>query len=222
MLMNTFGIQAEVKEMVLRISRDEIGCSPAQMDQLSMVRVVEDCNWLAGTAGTWSTRTITVRLNMTVLKTEKDYRDTLVHEWAHAVAAIRFGVHGHGQVWKNVARSLGDDGARCHTIKLAEKLPGRYTSYACPCGQHFNLSYRVVAKIKGGQRRWCRKCKTSISLDKQPAAIAAETTAQTKVGYPTTCNCCGMKVYFSGRRIGFLRKGRVYTHVNCGGAFKEG
>lgn len=215
-------IEAEVRELALNTLTD-FGGKPFDRLALMGIPIKKDYCWHAATAGRWEGGPGRIRMNMTVLTTKKDYRDTLVHEFAHAITQYLYGSrHGHDRVWKKVARAMGDDGERCHTIKLAEKLPGRYTSYVCPCGRQFNLSYRVVAQLRRGQRRWCQKCKTSISLDKRPAAIAAESTQVTAAGYLVKCVKCNQEIPITGRRMGRMRRGQSYTHKGCGGLIQMG
>lgn len=47
---------------------------------------------------------------------EKDLKDTLMHEVAHAVDKILNGaLSGHGQPWKEIMRSMKQTGDRCHS-----------------------------------------------------------------------------------------------------------
>ena len=57
--------------------------------------------------------------------TEKEVRDTILHEIAHALAGPN---HNHDRVWKDVARSIGCTGNRCHKVEFA---PPRYV-VSCP------------------------------------------------------------------------------------------
>ena len=141
------------------------GPTQVQLDRLGTVKVVDDADWMSATAGSWSPSRRAIRLNLRLLTTERDYLDTLRHEWGHALDSVLSGGRGHSPTWKRWARALGDDAERCHKIDVAERMPERFTKVGCACGTVITLSGRQATKIKRHPGRYrCRKCKAPISL----------------------------------------------------------
>lgn len=54
---------------------------------------------------------IKINSRMVLLNKEKQVRNTVIHEIAHALAPV--GSH-HNLRWQQIAKSLGDDGERCY------------------------------------------------------------------------------------------------------------
>src|SRR5689334_24415568 len=60
----------------------------------------------------YTTATITLSAPLTVLNSEAEVRDTLLHEIAHAVAGK---AAGHGPEWKKYAAAVGAKPERCYS-----------------------------------------------------------------------------------------------------------
>jgi hypothetical protein len=79
----------------------------------------------AGIAGTFHSRGPGdigyIGMSLNVCHTEERFMHTLLHEFAHAVVAWLFpgehNLHGHGQIWQDVMKHLGQPPDRCHEYK---------------------------------------------------------------------------------------------------------
>ena len=78
-----------------------------------------------------------------VMTEEKEVRDTILHEIAHALAGPE---HNHDEVWKAKARSIGCTGDRCHTVNFA---PWRYIAYCPNCGWRYRTNVRRRSRFCG-------------------------------------------------------------------------
>ena len=63
-----------------------------------------------------ASKTLSFSRHMIARGSPVNMRNTLLHEIAHAVAGPR---HGHDRTWRAIARQIGCDGQRCHTMELA-------------------------------------------------------------------------------------------------------
>ena len=59
---------------------------------------------------------------------EAEIYDTILHEIAHALVGPK---HGHGIVWKNMAKRLGCSAKRCHTLEFSNYKWIRYCENFC-------------------------------------------------------------------------------------------
>ena len=59
---------------------------------------------------------------------EKDIRDTILHEIAHALVGP---LHGHDNVWKEMASKLGCSAKRCHTLEFSDYKWIRFCANHC-------------------------------------------------------------------------------------------
>jgi len=93
----------------------------------------------AGTCKYYS-KIIQLSLPLTELADERDVKDTILHEIAHALCPG----HGHDYVWQSKAKEIGANGLRCYGMKgqkeslvIAHQLIARYKG-VCPNGhEHF-------------------------------------------------------------------------------------
>jgi predicted SprT family Zn-dependent metalloprotease len=93
-----------------------------------------------------SDRLISLSRVLTVQRTEDAVRNTMLHEIAHALVGAS---HGHNEVWRRKALSIGCDGRRCS----ADKVEMTYKWHGvCPNG-HTIKRHR---KSKGDQS--CVRC----------------------------------------------------------------
>lgn len=80
----------------------------------------------------------------------EETRDTLLHELAHALVGPQ---HGHGPLWRSVARYLG-----CRPERLAGPgvvMPaGRWVAACGACGRTF----RRHRRLRRDREWWCLRC----------------------------------------------------------------
>ena len=86
-------------------------------------------------------RTITVSRKFTLLNSEPEVRNTILHEIAHALVGPN---HGHDRVWKATARLLGCNGSRCCSPSVA--APSTKWVAECPgCRREIRRHRRRIA-----------------------------------------------------------------------------
>ena len=105
----------------------------------------------------YGSRTITLSKKFTLLNSEPEGRNTILHEIAHALVGPN---HGHDRAWKVKAKELGCDGSRCcdHSVvapstRWTAECPGcrravrRHRRRIASCGQcsgdSFNPRYQL-------------------------------------------------------------------------------
>jgi predicted SprT family Zn-dependent metalloprotease len=110
---------------------------------------------------TYGIRTITLSKKLTLLNSEAEVRNTILHEIAHALVGPN---HGHDRVWKAKAMELGCNGSRCcdrsvvaPSTKWIAECPGcrrvvrRHRRRIASCGrcsgESFNARYQLHWKI---------------------------------------------------------------------------
>jgi predicted SprT family Zn-dependent metalloprotease len=102
-------------------------------------------------------REISLSRHLVQLNDEKEVRETILHEIAHALAPRGA---GHGPAWKSVARSIGCSGQRCYGQEVRRPKPRhkatcpsckrviyrhRRTRIACgECAPVFNPKYAFI------------------------------------------------------------------------------
>jgi predicted SprT family Zn-dependent metalloprotease len=109
----------------------------------------------------YGAHTITLSRRFTLLNSEPEVRNTILHEIAHALVGPN---HGHGKVWKAKAKELGCNGFRCcdrsvvapSTKWIAEcpacqRVVRRHRRRIASCGRcsggSFNPRYQLHWKI---------------------------------------------------------------------------
>lgn len=93
---------------------------------------------------------ITLSRVITAAHDESQVRETVLHEVAHAMVGPR---HGHDQLWRRTARSIGASGQRCYTGEPV--VPGRWQG-RCVAGhevQRHRRPSRVLLCTRCPQRR---------------------------------------------------------------------
>lgn len=122
----------------------------------------------------WRKREIRLSPEIWEHGTDETRRQTVLHEFAHIYACIKYGSRGHDWKWKNVMHSLGIEPKRCHntiTPRIAQK---RVTVY-CPCQSHTvtKIMYgKIAAAADRGAYYRCRRCYKHITLTKPEISIA--------------------------------------------------
>ncbi len=92
-------------------------------------------------------RVISLSMHVTRLHDEAEVRDTILHEIAHALAGPS---HGHDDVWKEIALSIGGSGLRCVSPD-APRVEGPWQG-RCP-GGHTVTRHRAPTRVL-----LCRRC----------------------------------------------------------------
>ena len=97
----------------------------------------------------YKSKSIGLSRPLTLLNTEAEVRDTILHEIAHALAGH---AAGHGPEWKKVAASIGAKPVRCFSTDKVNTVKGRYRYRCYGCGHTTNRHKRPSSPIA------CRKC----------------------------------------------------------------
>jgi predicted SprT family Zn-dependent metalloprotease len=93
-------------------------------------------------------------IHATSVNSEEVVLNTILHEIAHALVDSN---HGHDDVWRNKAISIGCDGERCSEI--AVKAPPKYTIACKSCDQIRGYLYRLTNKYATRlDMMWCTQC----------------------------------------------------------------
>ena len=79
--------------------------------------------------------------------------DTILHEIAHALVGPE---HGHGIVWKNMAKRLGCSAKRCHTLEFSYYKWIRYCENFCWEQRTHRRKSNLI----------CRKCGANVCYKK--------------------------------------------------------
>jgi len=79
--------------------------------------------------------------------------DTILHEIAHALVGPE---HGHGIVWKNMAKRLGCSAKRCHSLEFSDYKWIRYCKNSCWEQKTHRRKSNLI----------CRKCGASVYYKK--------------------------------------------------------
>ena len=86
-------------------------------------------------------RQIGISAPLTVLHSEEEVLDTILHEIAHALVGPQ---HGHDAVWRAKAREIGCSGERCVSSD-APRVPGDWVG-RCPSG-HEKTRHRAPTRL---------------------------------------------------------------------------
>lgn len=89
----------------------------------------------------YSTKTISLSKDLTVLNSEKNVQNTILHEIAHALVGHRA---GHGKKWQEQMKKMGADSSRCYSEEIiTPKL--KYTA-TCPSCKN-SIQRKIKRKI---------------------------------------------------------------------------
>ncbi len=120
-----------------------------------------DFNLTGTTAGKAYCGLNKITLNWILLKEngEKFVNRTPVHELAHLVSVLVYGVEGkgHGERWKNVARALGTSPERCHSYDTTNARTRGAYKYKCSCKEYVFSTVRHNRAMSGAKYS-CKKC----------------------------------------------------------------
>ena len=84
-------------------------------------------------------KVITLSKYLTHLNDEKEVRNTILHEIAHALTPG----HHHDWVWKAKAKEIGCTGDRCYSSKSVTTPESRYIAICSGCG-HTHKKHRLT------------------------------------------------------------------------------
>jgi len=104
---------------------------------------------------------------LTELRTDKNTKNTILHEIAHALDFAYRGISNHDRVWKAIAIEIGCSGERC--FSLSEELSNSSVSVAKKIYKYLDIC-PVHGEIGGWTRkpkdgkRICKKCKSEIKI----------------------------------------------------------
>lgn len=105
-------------------------------------------------------RTKTLHFSVHFLtNSEEEIVNTLLHEIAHALVGSG---HGHNDVWRAMAYTVGCTGERCAAVGTVSTAEPKYMKSCDTCGWEKGV-YRVTASTR---RRICNKCKKTITVTK--------------------------------------------------------
>lgn len=111
-----------------------------------------------------------LRFNLDIARSNLDafLNRTPAHEVAHIVAYKVFGrdIQPHGWQWQMIATQLGCGAERCHNFKTVKARKTNRYVFNCSCGAKCGFGANIRSKIELGHRYFCKRCKSTISLDK--------------------------------------------------------
>jgi predicted SprT family Zn-dependent metalloprotease len=93
-------------------------------------------------------RKVTLSRHFVARNGPSEIRETLLHEISHSLCGQG---HGHGPVWKAMARRIGCRPIRCGN---ADMPAGKWRAVCGGCGRLFHRHRRV----RTGRRMWCKRC----------------------------------------------------------------
>jgi Uncharacterized protein conserved in bacteria len=89
----------------------------------------------------------------------ESFLNTIRHEYAHALAAIRTGrAHGHDAQWRKACQEIGCNGSRTSKASVAQnekmRQQARYTIACCGCGNEFQRfrKTKFISLLETGQK----------------------------------------------------------------------
>lgn len=103
-------------------------------------------------------KTISISTNLTLLNSEEQVTDTILHEIAHALVGPK---HGHDYVWKAKAEEIGCKPERCYSNDVV-RPKGNYTADCPSCG-HIHTR---IKKPHGTRKHSCGVCQKGFNPNK--------------------------------------------------------
>jgi predicted SprT family Zn-dependent metalloprotease len=103
------------------------------------------------------TKLITLSKPLTLLNSQEQVRDTLLHEIAHALTPG----DGHGPKWKAKCREIGAAPKRCYSeseVAAPPRRPARY-SFGCPA-----CNWWVPRRKRTAGKYLCKQCRGPVRL----------------------------------------------------------
>ena len=107
---------------------------------------------------------ITISRHLVKTWTKMEIHDTILHEIAHALVG---GFHGHDNVWREMAQSIGGTGNTYHDHVFSSP---KYL-VTCECGRAQLPRYRVTWRLMALSKRICKYCN---GTEKQIFALSSD------------------------------------------------
>lgn len=101
-----------------------------------------------------SKRKITLSRKLTRKNSEKEVKDTILHEIAHTLAGCQ---NGHNEVWKAKCRQIGANPERCYDAVKVKQPEHKYKMRCKDCGK-VSGRHRMCSFIKNPERWRCGVC----------------------------------------------------------------
>lgn len=98
----------------------------------------------------YQNKKISLSKSLTILNPEEQVKDTILHEIAHALVGSR---HGHDNVWREKAISIGCNGER--TTSSIVKVPAKYTITCTLCNSSWQAHRLFMRRIELGWHKQC-------------------------------------------------------------------
>ncbi len=108
----------------------------------------------------YDTKTIEITKAYALKATKEEYKNTILHEIAHALVGYK---NGHNKIWKSKAISIGCNGERCHNVTFTEP---KYTM-TCGCKDKIRKRMKLCSFVENVKRGkiGCTICKKKIVLN---------------------------------------------------------
>jgi predicted SprT family Zn-dependent metalloprotease len=84
-----------------------------------------------------------------------DLADTVVHELAHILADKK---EGHGKQWRAIAKKLGGNGKRCHTLKTTGLARKKYQVICLKCAKILRIGAIRYSRLVNGLKKYRCRC----------------------------------------------------------------
>ena len=97
----------------------------------------------------YRSKQITLSKVLTLLNNEKEVKNTILHEIAHALTPG----HHHDWVWRQKAIEIGCDGSRCYSSKIVATPEPRYVATCVGCGKQHSKN-----RLSKWSSSSCRPC----------------------------------------------------------------
>jgi len=117
-----------------------------------------------------SSKTFTISFNNILLKENEEefIKETVAHEFAHAVALSVYGTFAHDVNWRVVMSTFGIPNAkRCHSYDTTNSVARRVKRkfhYTCSCNDWYLTAIRHNKMVKGKAEYFCPKCKETLKF----------------------------------------------------------
>ena len=131
----------EAKELALKLMGEHLN-DLWSFDWMNSKRAIGQCRQIRGRDYGW----IRLSKHMIPALTEKQVKNTILHEIAHALVGVH---HGHNYVWQRKAMEIGCDGNRVASYDVANQVRYKYLA-KCPCCHKTHGASR-----KPKRSHWC-------------------------------------------------------------------
>jgi len=98
----------------------------------------------------YTKKTISISKYLAKLNQEKEVKDTILHEIAHALVGRE---NNHNKIWKKKAQQIGCSATRCYQAEDIITPPQKYTAYCLHC----KFTFQAQKKRKIACGKCCRQ-----------------------------------------------------------------